>query len=116
MDASVVKIDLWRLKAKFRINPGGTFPAAFVSVLRLKNASFSWADKSFVPTSVRGCLGIAEIAQKMRRVSGPFGGSGRQDVLYVAEDEEVFPGEGNFEERSASRNATKELEKRRTGL
>ena len=42
-----------------------------------------------VVASVRGSLGIVEIAHQMRRLFGPTGGGGRQDAPYPAEDANV---------------------------
>ena len=49
-----VKFDLLRRKAETCTHPGGSFPAAFASVLCLQNASLSGADKSPVAISVHG--------------------------------------------------------------
>ena len=69
------------------LRPSGSFPAVFASMMCLRNASLSRKGRSLVFASVRGSLGIAESAQQARRLFGPKGGSGRQDVLYVAEGE-----------------------------
>ena len=58
-------------------------------MLCLQNASLSRADKSPILVTAHGSLGVGGIAQQMRHLLGPVGGSGRQDVLYVAEDEKM---------------------------
>ena len=96
------------------MRPGGSFPKAFASAQCLQNASLSREDKSLVLAGVRGSSGIAEIAQQMRRLFGPTGGSGRQDVLYVAADEgKVISRKGTSESWAGYRKA-KEKSKRKT--
>ena len=71
------------------MRPGSSFPAALGSVLWLRIAHLSRADESLDRAFARRSFGIADIAQQMRRLFGSRGGSGRQDVPHVAEDEEM---------------------------
>ena len=67
MDEYLVKFDLLRRKADTRVQPGGSSPAAFASVISLRNTSLPWADKSLVLAGVRGILGMVGVSQQIRR-------------------------------------------------
>ena len=71
-----------------RMHLGGPLPPAFASALCPQNASLPRADKSLIRASVHGSSGIVGIARQMRGLCGWMGGSGLQNMLYVAEGEE----------------------------
>ena len=56
------KFDLLRRKAESRMRPGSTLPGVFAPVPCSQNAFLYRADKSPALASVRGNLGVAEIA------------------------------------------------------
>ena len=71
----LVRFDALRVGAEGRVQPGGTPPEAFAAELCLQLASLARADKSPVLASTRRSFGVVEIAQQMRRLCGPMGGS-----------------------------------------
>ena len=75
--------DLLRCSAGARLHPSGPFPAASALVPCLRNASLYRAKKSLVLACVCGTSRIVGIERQMRRLFGPMGGSGHQDVLSV---------------------------------
>ena len=83
---------------------GGTFPEAFVPTPSLLNAILCRHEESPGSASTHGHLRIQEIAQQMRRVHGPVGITGKQDVLSLGEIGKMG---GNFELRAAYRKAKK---------
>ena len=96
------------VKLGSRMQSGGAFADAFAAAPCLKHASLSRSDKSLVLASTRGHLGIAEVAQHMRRLFGPSGGGWRHDILSVDDDgkEELHPAGGeDFGARMAYRTA-----------
>ena len=54
-----------------------------------------------VLASVYGSLGIAGIAQQVRRLLAPMGGSGRQDLFYAAGDAEKSKSASDVEDFEA---------------
>ena len=81
MNVYPVKFDVFRRRAEVRMHPGGSFPAAFASVMCLQNASISGADESPVLAGVAGSLGIVGSSHEMRQLFAPMGESEQQDVL-----------------------------------
>ena len=74
---------------------GGAFPDSFVAVLCLHNANLSDHEKALVVAITHSDLAITEIAQQMRRPSGPMGASAREDVLVAGN---VDPAESSLAE------------------
>ena len=67
---------------------GGSLPDTCVSILRALNAPLSLTDKSLVLASVRGNLGMAAEARKLKRLLGPMGDAVRRDILAATDTEE----------------------------
>ena len=59
-------------EAESRTQMGGSFPEAFVSGLRMQDASLSRTDKSLVLAGAQENLGMAAVAGQMRRFLGPW--------------------------------------------
>ena len=68
------------------MQPGGTSPEAFVAAPCLRNVSPPHSDKSLVLAITHGLLGIAEIAQQIRRLFSRIGGAGRQDISFTDDE------------------------------
>ena len=83
------EFDLLRRRAEFPPRLGGSLPAAFASVMCLRNAPPSRVDSLLVLASVPGRLGIVGIARQTRRLFGQMGGAGRQDAPFAAEGGEM---------------------------
>ena len=90
MGVPLVEFDVLRRKTESRMQMGGGFPEAFVSVLVAQNVSSPEAEKPLVLASIRakmtGCV------DRMRRLRGSRGGAARQDVLLAA-DADLAAGE-----------------------
>ena len=87
MDDFLVKFDLLQREADGRTQPGRISQGAFVASC-LQNASLSRTDKPLVLSGMHGNFGIAEIAQHMRLLLGPMGGSGQQEIVFVGGGDE----------------------------
>ena len=110
--------DLLRCSAGARLHPSGPFPAASALVPCLRNASLYQAKKSLVLACVCESSRIVGIERQMRRLFGPMGGSGHQDVLSVGGGEEATKCSsegGDFEVRAAYRTAKRKLKNERKG-
>ena len=103
------------MKAEGRMQPGGASPEAFFAALCLQNTSLALISLWFWLARA-GYLGISEEASQMRRLFGPMGGSGRQDISMARDTGgEVSPlpvGGDNFVAWAARRKSQK---KPRTG-
>ena len=73
---------LWR-KAEARALTGGAPPETFVSKLLMRNTSLSRTDRVLAWASAQGSSAVDAAGRRMRRVFGPMGNVGRQDVLLV---------------------------------
>ena len=51
----------------------------------MQNAALSGREKSLASASVQGGLGFSDVAERMRRLSGPCGGAARQNALAAAD-------------------------------
>ena len=103
-----MKFDLLHLKAGGRVQPGGTFPGAFVAALCLRHASLSRSDESLVLDSTHGRVGITGIAHQMRWTVGPMAGGRRRNILFVEgnnDEQQCLTGGEDFEAQLAYRKA-----------
>ena len=66
---------------------GWGFLEESVSVLSMQNAAVSRPDKSLISASVHGNSVVSVSAEQMRRLCGPRGGTGREDVSVSAESD-----------------------------
>ena len=102
MDACLVKFGLLGRNAESRMQLGGAFPRASVSVLSPKDASLSLADTQPVLASAQEKSGIAEAARQMRGLFGPMGKRGRHDVLSATSGKGKLKSPSGAEEFEAS--------------
>ena len=85
MNAYSLESEARRREAEARMAMGGGFPAEFVSILRMQNASLGGTDAEQVSASIRGALAFAAAAKQMRRLFGSCGSAARQDVSVPAD-------------------------------
>ena len=74
MDVYVVEFVLLRPKNETQDANGRGFPGTFASVVRIQNAPLPRQEKSLELASAQGGLGFSDVAETMRRSSGPRGG------------------------------------------
>ena len=86
MGEYLVKFDLPLRQAGGRTEPGGTSLQALGASLCLQNAGRPRHEKPLISASRHGHLEISVISRQMRRLFGPMGSVGKQDVLFVGGD------------------------------